>query len=123
MKRATGRFGYSLILAPGGRWQISTNGGQEPVWNPKGGELFYRNGKQILAVDIETESGFSPGKPRLLFAGPYLPTAASFPFYDITPDGERFLMLKPVETEASAPTQIHVVLTWFEELRQKSPAQ
>jgi Tol biopolymer transport system component len=104
---------------PGGKWQISTDGGQEPVWNPEGGELFYRSLKKIMAVDIDTESGFAPGAPRLLFEGPYLPTAASFPFYDVTPDGERFLMLKPVETEAS-PTHINVVLNWFEELKQKS---
>jgi len=106
---------------PGGKRQISTDGGQEPVWNPAGGELFYRGGKKIMAVDIDTESGFSTGTPRLLFEGPYLPTSASFPFYDVSPDGQRFLMLKPVESEASAPTQIHVVLNWFEELKQKSP--
>src|SRR3972149_1341479 len=37
---------------PGGEWQISTGGGQEPVWNPKGSELFYRNGSKIMAVDV-----------------------------------------------------------------------
>jgi hypothetical protein len=84
-----------------------------------GGELFYRAGKKIMAVDIDTKSGFSAGAPRLLFEGPYMPTSASFPFYDVSPDGERFLMLKPVESQ-SAPTQIHVVLNWFEELEQKS---
>jgi hypothetical protein len=107
---------------PGGKWQISTDGGQEPVWNPNGGELFYRSRKKIMAVDIDTESGFSPNAPRLLFEGPYMPTAASFPFYDVSPDGERFLMLKPVETEA-APTQINVVLNWFEELKAKAPVK
>jgi hypothetical protein len=72
-----------------------------------------------MAVDIVMESGFSAGSPRMLFEGGYLPTAASFPFYDVSPDGQRFLMLKPVESEASAPTQIHVVLNRFEELKQK----
>src|SRR3989304_5530797 len=38
---------------PGGKWQISTDGGQEPVWNPKGGELFYRSGGQLMAVEID----------------------------------------------------------------------
>jgi Tol biopolymer transport system component len=116
---------------PGGKWQISTDGGQEPVWNPKGGELFYRSGSKMMAVDVNQSrdsngagaSGFSAGKPRMLFEGPYLPTAASFPFYDVSPDGQRFLMLKPVESQTSAPTQIHVVLNWFEELKQKVPVK
>jgi eukaryotic-like serine/threonine-protein kinase len=108
---------------PGGKWQISTDGGQEPVWNPKGGELFYRSGSKIMAVDITTQPGFAAGRPKALFEGPYLPTAASFPSYDVSPDGQRFLMLKPVESQASAPTQINVVLNWFEELKAKVPVK
>jgi len=108
---------------PGGKWQISTEGGQEPVWNPRGGELFYRSGTRIMAVDIDTESSFSAGKPRMLFDGPYLPTSASFPWWDVSPDGERFLMLKPVESQTSAPTEIQIVLNWFEELKTKAPVK
>ena len=106
---------------PGGKWQISTDGGQEPVWNPKGGELFFRSGSKIMAVGVDTKSGFAAGKPRRLFEGPYLPTAGSFPYYDVSPDGQLFLMLKPVESQTSAPTQINVVLNWFEELKRKVP--
>jgi eukaryotic-like serine/threonine-protein kinase len=105
----------------GGKWQISTDGGQEPVWNPKGRELFYRSGSKIMTVEVDTKSGFSVGKPRMLFEGPYLPTSASFPYYDVSPDGQRFLMLKPTEQAQAAPTQINVVLNWFEELKQKVP--
>jgi Tol biopolymer transport system component len=105
----------------GGKWQISTDGGQEPVWNPKGRELFYRSGSKIMTVEVDTKSGFSVGKPRMLFEGPYLPTSASFPYYDVSPDGQRFLMLKPTEQAQAAPTQINVVLNWFEELKQKAP--
>jgi len=108
---------------PGGKWQISTEGGQEPVWNPRGGELFYRSGTRIMAVDIDTEASFSAGKPRMLFDGPYLPTSASFPWWDVSPDGERFLMLKPVESQTSAPTEIQIVLNWFEELKTKAPVK
>jgi serine/threonine-protein kinase len=105
---------------PGGRRQISFEGGQEPVWNPKGGELFYRAGNKVMGVEIETESGLSAGNPRVLFEGRYLSTTGSFPFYDVSPDGKRFLMLKRDDSETAAPTQIHVVLNWFEELKQKS---
>jgi hypothetical protein len=66
-----------------------------------------------------TQPAFAAGKPRLLFEGPYVPTPRYFPDYDVSPDGQRFLMLKP--SEQAAPTQINVVLNWFEELKQKVP--
>ena len=67
-------------------------------------------------------TAFSAGKPRMLFEGPYQPAVAAFPFYDVSPDGQRFLMLKPVESQTSAPTQINVVLNWFEELKRRVPS-
>jgi eukaryotic-like serine/threonine-protein kinase len=106
---------------PGGKWQISTEGGTEPAWNPNGRELFYRSGDRMMAVDIATQPGFSVGKPRVLFEGQYEPTPATFPNYDVSPDGQRFLMLKPSEQEAAAQTQINVVLNWFEELKRRVP--
>jgi hypothetical protein len=94
-------------------------GGTEPVWNPNGRELFYRSGNKMMAVDTGsgTSSGLTAGKPRMLFELPYLPTAN----YDVSRDGQRFLMLKPTEQAQAAPTQINVVLNWFEELKQKVP--
>ncbi|MBI4480546.1 MAG: PD40 domain-containing protein, partial [Acidobacteria bacterium] len=123
---------------PGGKWQISSDGGQEPVWNPKGGELFYRSGSKMMAVDVQVGQasrpapsedrsgdlslpGFSAGKPHMLFEGPYLPPPATSNYYDVSPDGQRFLMLKPVDSPASASTQINVVLNWFEELKRRVP--
>jgi Tol biopolymer transport system component/predicted Ser/Thr protein kinase len=106
---------------PGGKWQISTDGGTEPAWNPNGRELFYRSGDKMLAVDITTQPSFAAGKPRLLFQGPYLPSPATSSNYDVSLDGQRFLMVKPNEQEQTAPTQINVVLNWFEELKQKVP--
>jgi Tol biopolymer transport system component len=108
---------------PGGKWQISTEGGTEPVWNPNGRELFYRSGDKMMAVEIATQPSFTAGKPRVLFERPYLPTPVTFPNYDVSPDGQRFLMLKPTEQEAAAPTQINLVLNWFEELKRRVPAE
>jgi eukaryotic-like serine/threonine-protein kinase len=107
---------------PGGKWQISTEGGTEPVWNRNGRELFYRSGNKMMAVDITTQPGFAAGKPRMLFEGQYVPTPATSPNYDVSPDGQRFLMLKPSESTEAAPTQINVVLNWFEELKRRVPA-
>jgi eukaryotic-like serine/threonine-protein kinase len=108
---------------PGGKWQISTDGGAEPVWNRNGRELFYRSGDKMMAVDIATEPSLVAGKPRMLFQGQYVPTPppSSFPFYDVSPDGQRSLMLKPSEQTGAAPTQINVVLNWFEELKRRVP--
>ena len=106
---------------PGGKYQISTEGGMEPMWNPRGKELFYRNNDKMMAVDITTQPNFAAGKPRMLFQGPYLNTTILMPYYDVSPDGERFLMLKPVEQAAVALTQIIVVQNWFEELKRRVP--
>jgi len=106
---------------PGGKWQISTEGGTEPVWNRNGRELFYRSGDKMMAVDVDTQPSFAAGKPRVLFEGRYEPTPATFPNYDVSPDGQRFLMLKPSEAGEAAPTQINVVLNWFEELKRRVP--
>jgi Tol biopolymer transport system component len=106
---------------PGGKWQISTEGGSEPVWNPKGRELFYRRGDKMMAVEIATQPGFAAGTPRMLFEGQYAPAPFPIVNYDVSLDGQRFLMVKPTEQDHAAPTQINVVLNWFEELKQKVP--
>ena len=106
---------------PGGKWQISTEGGTEPAWNPNGRELFYRSGDKMMAVDITSKPGFAAGTPRNLFEGRYETAIVPIDNYDVSPDGQRFLMLKPIEQTRAAPTQINIVLNWFEELKQKVP--
>ncbi len=105
---------------PGGKWLISTEGGNEPVWNPSGRELFYRNGDKMMVVAVTTTPAFSAAKPRLLFEGQYETNPMPVPAYDVTPDGQRFVMIKG-EREA-APTQLNVVLNWSDELRRLAPA-
>ena len=106
---------------PGAKWQISNEGGNEPLWAKNGRELFYRNGNKMMAVEITTQPTFRAGTPALLFEGQYYyepgPVSAN---YDITPDGQRFLMVKEGEREEAA-TQINVVLNWFEELKRLVP--
>jgi Tol biopolymer transport system component len=106
----------------GGRVQISTEGGTEPVWSRNGRELFYRSGDKMMAVEIDTRSTFSAGKPKSLFQGLYQPTPTFDANYDVAPDGRRFLMIKP-GGEEQAPTQVNVVLNWFEELKRLVPAK
>ena len=109
---------------PGGKWQISSEGGTEPVWNPNGRELFYRNGSKMMVVDVAVQPSFAAGKPRLLFeAQQYLPSPATSPNYDVSADGQRFLMLKSSEAGEAALTQINVVQNWFEELKRRVPTE
>jgi serine/threonine-protein kinase len=102
-------------------WSISTDGGTEPLWSSDGTELFYRHNDQMMAVSISTKPSFTPGRPNLLFEGTYLRTDASYPrtAYDVSANGERFVMLRPAE--GAAPGQINVVLNWFEELNRLVP--
>jgi Tol biopolymer transport system component/DNA-binding winged helix-turn-helix (wHTH) protein len=109
---------------PGGKWQISKEGGTEPLWNPNGRELFYRSGDMMMAAAIATQPRFSAGEPKLLFAGQFEPSPSPVPNanYDVSPDGQRFLMVKPGGRD-QAPTQINVVPNWFEELKRKVPTR
>ena len=113
---------------PGPKIQISTDGGSDPVWKGKGGELYYRTGEKMMVVDVTTHPVFRAGRPGLLWEkyfayGRNSSCAAPGPSssnYDVAPDGQRFLMIQEGEQDAPA-TQIHVVLNWSEELKRLAP--
>ena len=105
-----------------GRFQVSTSGGNNPLWSPDSRELFYYSGDAAMAVRVETEPTFKPGKPTVLFRGTYSRGWNNdFSYWDISPDGKRFLMMKKVATEA--PRKINIVVNWFEELKQRVPVK
>ncbi|MDA2934798.1 hypothetical protein MYX82_10720, partial [Acidobacteria bacterium AH-259-D05] len=107
---------------PDVKWLVSEEeGGGEPVWSPDGTELFYRTGTRLMVVAVETEPSFQAGKPRVLFEGVYAtnPLLQGHRYYDISPDGQRFLMVKNVDRDEEA--QINIVLNWFEELKRLVP--
>jgi len=108
--------------ALGGKWQVSTEGGAEPVWNPNGGELFYRDGDKLMSVPVTTAPEFTAGKPVLLFEGHYEvdPFSNDARNYDVSPDGQHFVMIK-AEGDSRGTTEIVVVLNWFEELKRLVP--
>jgi eukaryotic-like serine/threonine-protein kinase len=102
---------------PDAKWQISTNGGQQPVWSHDGRELYYYSlDNRIMAVDIKSSVPGSPqpqfGMPRALF-DVRISTNGNTGF-DVTKDG-RFLVSTLVELDASAP--MTVVLNWPETLK------
>jgi hypothetical protein len=113
----TGRYEIYVqsYPGPGGKFPVSSDGGTTPRWARNGRELFYTNGDRMMAVDVELGPTFRATKPRVLFQGRYQAG------YDVAPDGQRFLMVKP---PAEAPTQLdklHIVVNWSEELRRRVP--
>ena len=99
---------------PGGRWQVSLEGGTEPLWAPSGRELFYRNGNKMMVAAIAPLPTFTVGARRQLFEGNYLSDPV-YRTYDITRDGRSFVLVR-----SPKPTgDFIVVLNWFDQLRER----
>lgn len=115
---------------PGAKQQISRDGGLDPVWRRSGGELYYRSGDGMMAVSIGTLGRLSVSPPRQLWTGKYsggsgsscgMPGPASSN-YDVTPDGQRFLMVQD-DLSWAPSNRIVVVLNWTDELRKLMPSK
>ena len=109
----------------GGRWQVSTDGGSRPAWSPAGRELFYvtPNGG-IMAVPIEEGAAFRRRNPVKLFDWPTIASPGPSRTYDVSRDGQRFLMIKESTGGKQGTTSpIRMVLNWVEELKEKLPAK
>jgi Tol biopolymer transport system component len=104
----------------GTKWRISTQGGIEPQWSSDGTELYYRNGHKILAVSIQTRPSFTPGRPSEVFEDPQWVIPKDTWNYDVTADGQHFLILRP--EKITGHKHIRVVQNWFEELRRLVPS-
>jgi serine/threonine protein kinase/Tol biopolymer transport system component len=106
----------------GGRWQISTGGGQEPHWSPNGRELYYRNSGSLLVVPIETQTTFQAGTPKNLFGEVYDLRSNTGETYDVDPRGGRFLLIRPPKEDVTS-AQVRMVLNWFSELQRVVPVK
>lgn len=108
----------------GDRWRISTEGGMQPVWARNGRELFYLAGmNRMMAVPVVIDGGgpLVAGSPTVLFnRGENGRELARW--FDVTPDGQRFLMISTRPFSAARPSMI-LVLNWFEELKARMGTQ
>jgi serine/threonine-protein kinase len=103
-----------------GRWQISTSGGTRPAWARNGRELFYLDTVNAMtAVPVQATSTFNAGTPKKLFDGRDFAATAAVRDYDVSLDGQRFLMIKD---PTSTPSMV-VVVNWSEELKARVPAK
>ena len=110
----SGRFEIYVRSYPDGETvrQISTEGGSQPLWPPRGTDLLYRGANgMLMAAAITVSPEFKVGEPRVLF------DASRYePFFGAAEDGRR-LLLMPLAATDPPPTQIHVVLNFLAELR------
>jgi Tol biopolymer transport system component len=98
---------------------ISSTGGEEPLWARSGRELFFRRGAAVMAVDIvERHNTLSLGPPKQLFSGSYLAGGARTG-YDVSADGQRFLMIKS-SGAALNTTRFNIVVDWLPELEARA---
>ena len=106
-----------------GKYQISIDGGGEPIWAKNGRELFYRTGDKMMAVTIsEKGERLEPGTPTLLFEGRFAVSTVSGgdAWYDVSPDGKHFIMLK-TEDAPNGGAKFIVVQDWINELKRLVP--
>ena len=118
---------------PSPRYQVSANGGISPIWRADGHELFYVQPDvqrpplgsvraRMMAVPVATQPTFTFGTAKELFAGRYEMNSPARS-YDVTADGQRFLLIQADERPPAPITQIAVVQNWKEELKRLMPAK
>jgi serine/threonine-protein kinase len=109
---------------PGGKWQISTQGGGFPKWSPNGRELFYRaqDGKIMVVAYTASGDSFVAGKPQLWSPGQFVDLGPFYNSFDLHPDGKRFAVLKAPGAGETAPVnKVTFIFNFFDELRRKVP--
>jgi serine/threonine-protein kinase len=109
-----------------GKWQISTGGGQYPIWSRSGRELFYETLDNRIMVSTYTAKGasFAADKPRPWSNTQILDLTAGVWNLDLSPDGKRFALIPKPEATSEQKGSVHVtvLLNFFDELRRRVPA-
>ncbi len=103
-----------------GKVAVSTEGGTHPIWSHDGRELFYRQGPSLMAVAVDTTKGFRAETPQVLFDASVYAGAGGDTSFDVSPDGQRFVMIRG--DDPSVSRQIVIVHNWFDELKRRVPS-
>ncbi len=123
---ASGQFEIYVRPFPNvdeGLRQVSRAGGVKPLWARDGSELFYLDAgsSRLMAVSVRMDASPDFGNPEIVFEESY-PVAFQGRTYDVSPNGERFLMIKAGGADDETPTpELILVLNWFEELKRLVP--
>ena len=121
---------------PGPRYQVSSGGGLSPVWRDNGRELLYVEPSvppdtaglvrlstgtiRMMAVTVQLTPTLTLGAPKRLFEGRYQVNVPARG-YDVTADGQRFVLLQEQERAPDVITHMMVVQNWHEELKRLVP--
>jgi len=100
------------------KWQVSRSGGEEPRWRSDGKELFYlAPGGSMMSVEVKTGAGFESGVPNALFPTHLRQPISAMDFfsYDVTGDGQKFLVNSKLDTSSAAP--LSIILNWPSEMQ------
>jgi serine/threonine-protein kinase len=99
---------------PGARIQVSSHGGDEPVWSPTGSKLFYRDNQDIVEVSFRTSPQFELTGRQALFPDVFLKRTLPHANYDVARDGSSFLFLQSMSEDEAI-----VVSNWIAEVRSR----
>jgi serine/threonine-protein kinase len=119
---------YVKEFPNGAKVQISNDGGNDPVWRRDGRELFYRNADRMMVVPVSAGDRFDAGRPQELWRGPYshgMSSSCGAPGlsssnYDVSPDGERFLMIQDEDVDKTSSSTVVVVVGFAGDLASRS---
>ncbi|MBI1897783.1 MAG: PD40 domain-containing protein [Acidobacteria bacterium] len=111
---------------PGGKWQISTEGGMSPIWSPNGRHLFYTSNRRIMMTSYTVKDGSFVAQKPVRWSDFQVTQVPSLLFatsnIDLAPDGKRFAVLVPAKTEPQQPpTHLNGLLNFFDELGRRVP--
>ena len=104
-----------------GRWQVSQAGGLQPLWARNGRELFYENGaKMLISAAVLPGATFTLGAQVPLFNTSGFASNVISLFYDVSPDGQRFLFLRePTMPTTERSTELVQITNWGAEVQAK----
>ena len=114
---SAGEVVVQAFPGPGSRAQISAGGGHNPAWSADGRTLYYLRsteaaGSAVVAVETIASSWLNAGKPRELFRRPENQRCGNTRCFDVTADGQRFLLRDRTTVRRESVTRMDLVLNW-----------
>jgi serine/threonine-protein kinase len=105
--------------AESARWQVSASGGTDPAWSRSGRELFYISAQaEMMSVEVARGTTFTISPPKRLFSTSAYSPVPPVPAFDVSADGQRFLMLR--ETTPTDRNELIVVQNWVKEMKARA---
>ena len=105
--------------ATGEKWQLSIDGGTDPIWSKDGNGIYYHNNLRVYFVEVNSEGSFEHGIPEVYYNGPFMNAVSRSLSLD---DKGTLLILEPAGGNQLVREAI-VTLNWFEEVKRLAPPE